>query len=375
MLCKKCGAQIPDNSVFCPDCGAKAAVEARQNEESAVDKITQSEESATNETTQNEQPIQDSLIPQELLSEHEQDQAKEQPKKKKNKKLMIGISVAAILLIFGVAIFAHVASKGSKAEAANNNQTTTEQTEKDTETETASTNEYGHETYSDDVAEARLAELDENANLDNLTISQQIENFNAIAEDLTDDQLVNYLEIKSDGYLSEDELGNLFVDRMNKWINAGAYDDMGDLSVDETGTWDEYLPKVAEKNSQFYTEALIDSTSEYSDSESLNDFTAFMTKINRGVLGDYVSTAWSSKDHPENVQPYSDWLELQDAELVNGGGESNYIEIKLTTVEDSNGGIENNSPASSNPEITWYIKAVRSDDGVYKLVSVVYSVG
>lgn len=261
----------------------------------------------------------------------------------------------------------------SEVEAANN-QTTTEQTdtdtEKDTDTETTNTNEYGHETYSDDVAEARLAELDENTNL---TISQQLRNFNAIAEDLTDDQLVNYLEIKSDGYLSEDELGSLFVDRMNKWMNAGAYDDLSKLKVAVNESWDEYLPKVAEKNSQFYVEALLDSTSEYSDSSSLNDFTARVTEANRITLNSYSSTAWSSKDHPENIQPYSDWLELQDTELVNGGGESDYIEIKLTTIEDSNGGIENNRPASDNPVATWYIKAVRSDDGSYKFVDVDYS--
>ena len=80
MICKECGAQIPEGSEFCPDCGAKLEEtligEVAETKEETVEMQEELQEETTEETpesaTEEEaEPSADSVSAEESLSETE----------------------------------------------------------------------------------------------------------------------------------------------------------------------------------------------------------------------------------------------------------------------------------------------------------------
>lgn len=126
--------------------------------------------------------------------------------------------------------------------------------------------------------------------------------------------------------LSDEEVGELIVERLTTWNNAGATDYLRDRVLDDPeASWESVLTEVTEANKVSFADAMF--VDGYEADENLNQFVNGFAQINYGTLDVFKSTEWND----DGGKPgYERSNEFTGVEPVVNNGTSRVLNINYT---------------------------------------------
>lgn len=281
-------------------------------------------------------------------------------KKERDKKSLIAtFAKLGLTAALAMSIGSGLSSCGESAAAETNSQPTSEQPADNSGVENAADSSQAETPATPEKSnQEQLAEL--GLSTTSTDPGENVRQFNEIAHNMSEDELVSYLEIQPSQ--SDDLLANTVLDRLTKWTQAGTYYDLH-KNVKAMA----HLPEIATAQKDIYTEALF--ADGWSTNSGLSLTADWFEKMDNGAITGYVATAWNQDTHPEDVKPFTDWMTIHEYSVLHKSNGD--IDLTIDFNEDCNGGKENIAPAITDTTGRFHM-ILTPEDNVLKISDLEY---
>lgn len=149
-------------------------------------------------------------------------------------------------------------------------------------------------------------------------------------------------DIEIQAGLDDETFARTFIERRDNWANEGNEDALLNRAREANLSWPEFIPIVASENASVYAPALFGN--DWAQNPEVSAYVDRMTESNRGVMGNYVITAWNT-ENPANIEGYWIKREVTSVERISAEGGQRTLEIAFNN-------IDNNSKNSIDPYLS-----------------------